>query len=67
MAVAEDFPEERDLAFYTPPASHSSLILGPGHYAVYFPGEPHRPCCAVTQGGEDIRKVVFKIFWTALV
>lgn len=65
MAVTEDLLRERDLVFYTPPASYSELILGPGHYAVYFPGEPHSPCCAVTPGGEDIRKIVFKILWPA--
>lgn len=64
MNVAEDLYAASDIAFYTPPASHSSLILDPGHFVVFFPGEAHCPCCAVTPGGEDLRKVVFKILWT---
>lgn len=65
MTLVEDHLRERDLAFYSPPTSHSSLFLEPGHYAVYFPGEPHSPCCAVTEGGEEIHKIVFKIRWPA--
>lgn len=63
MHVTEDKLAASDLAFHSAPERHSCLVLQPGHYAVYFPGEPHCPCCAVEPGGEIIRKVVFKILW----
>ena len=63
MEITEDKLRDGDVAYYSRPASHSSLILEPDHYAVYFPGEPHCPCGAVAPGGEDIRKIVFKILW----
>ncbi|MCC8193803.1 MAG: YhcH/YjgK/YiaL family protein, partial [Deltaproteobacteria bacterium] len=63
MVLTEDLLAERDLAFYASPPSPGSFVLAPGHYAVYFPGEPHCPCCAATPGGEAIRKIVFKILW----
>lgn len=62
MRCTEDALESRDVAFYTPPGQYSSLFLDPGHYAVYFPGEPHAPCCSVG-APETIRKIVFKILW----
>ena len=65
LDMTEDLLEERDLAFYSRPAQYSSLILAPGHYGIYFPGELHCPCCAVTPGGEEIRKIIFKIRWTS--
>ena len=64
VTVTEDCLEERDVAFYTRPERYSTIFLDPGQYVVYFPGELHCPCCAATPGGEDIRKVVFKIRWT---
>ena len=65
MNVLEDNLEQGDIAFYSSPARHGSLVLEPGQYAVYFPGEPHCPCCAANPGGDAIRKVVFKILWPA--
>jgi uncharacterized protein, YhcH/YjgK/YiaL family len=64
VSITENFLEERDVAYYTRPASHCSFIVDPGQYVVFFPGELHCPCCAATPGGEDIRKVVLKIRWT---
>ena len=64
MNVLEDNLEKGDIAFYSSPARHGALVLEPGQYAVYFPGEPHCPCCAANAGGDAIRKVVFKILWT---
>lgn len=63
MSLVEDALQTRDVAFYTAPPLYSSLVLEPGHYTVYFPGEPHAPCCAVERTGETIRKIVFKILW----
>lgn len=36
------------------------LDLKPGMYAVFMPGEPHKPGCAVKES-EEIKKVVVKV------
>lgn len=63
LAVTEDALQERDVVFYAHPARYSSLLLTPGCFVVYVPGEPHCPNCAVSESGDDIRKIVFKILW----
>lgn len=59
--LIEDLLAERDLAFYRRPAVCATLILHPGDYAVYLPGELHCPRCAVAFPGEPVRRIVFKI------
>ncbi len=61
--LTEDRLRADDVAFYTAPEQYNTLLLSPGHYAVYFPGELHCPCCAARPRGESIRKIVFKIQW----
>ena len=58
--IVEDHLADRDIAFYDCPAQASELIMHPGMFAVFFPGELHQPCCAV---GEPalIRKIVIKV------
>lgn len=63
LTVTEDLLASRDVAFYAPPSSWSTLIFQPGDFAVYFPNEPHCPCCAVAPEGEEIRKIVVKVLW----
>ncbi|GHV53723.1 hypothetical protein FACS1894206_04980 [Deltaproteobacteria bacterium] len=63
LAVTEDNFAANDVAFYTRPALYNSVILLPSCYAVYLPGEPHCPNCAVGSPGETARKIVFKILF----
>jgi len=51
---------ERDIAFVAPQTHETRIVLTPGMYAIFFPGELHRPCRAVTQAMQ-IKKVVIKI------
>ena len=37
-----------------------ALTLKPGRFAIFMPGEPHKPGCAVGDPGE-IKKVVIKV------
>ncbi len=37
-----------------------SILLRPGDFAVFYPGEPHQALCAVSTPA-PIRKAVFKI------
>ena len=56
----DNFLAERDIAFVTQQENETKIILTPGMYAVFFPGELHRPCRAVNQAMQ-IKKVVIKI------
>lgn len=56
----DNFLAERDIAFVAQQENETKIILTPGMYAVFFPGELHRPCRAVNQAMQ-IKKVVIKI------
>lgn len=58
--VTEDFAQQRDVVFYQKTLNESVITLLPGMFAIFFPYDIHRPCCAP---GEPaiIRKAVIKI------
>jgi YhcH/YjgK/YiaL family protein len=58
--VTEDRLAERDVRFFAEVAGESELVLEAGSYAVFFPGEVHRPGCALG-AGEAVRKLVVKV------
>ena len=51
---------ERDIAFVAQQANETRLVLMPGMFAIFFPGELHRPCRTL-HVGRQIKKVVMKI------
>ncbi len=51
---------EHDIAFVARQDKESRVILTPGMYAIFFPGELHRPCRA-SRLPMQIKKVVIKI------
>lgn len=51
---------EKDIAFVEPQANETKIILFPEMFAIFYPGELHRPCRAVQQP-RRIKKVVIKI------
>ncbi len=57
--VAEPYDAARDLIFYHDVRGESLLHLDAGQFAVFYPGEIHRP--GITAGDAKIRKVVVKI------
>lgn len=57
---AKDQLLERDIAFVHPQANETRLVLTPGMFAVFFPGELHKPCRALNTP-MPIKKVVIKI------
>jgi biofilm protein TabA len=60
LAATEDRLAQDDIAFYPPPANESFIDLAPRMFVVFFPGELHRPGCAI--GSPDaIRKIVIKV------
>ena len=54
-----EFDEENDFGLRTGP-EHCGMTLGGGHFAVFFPGELHKPSCK-TPGCDHVRKAVVKI------
>jgi biofilm protein TabA len=51
---------EKDIAFVAPISDESVLRLTPGMFAIFYPGELHKPCRAVN-APMLIKKVVIKI------
>jgi biofilm protein TabA len=60
LPIVEDLIEMRDLAFYADPTNETFVVVEPGSYLFFLPGELHRPCLAVGKATE-IRKIVVKI------
>lgn len=58
--VAEDLAESKDIIFYEQSLNEIELIMQPGHFAVFFPEDVHRPGCQ-HGGSAKIRKVVVKV------
>lgn len=52
--IAEDYQLCNHIAL------EQSMVLIPGMFAVFMPGEPHKPGCVV-ESGRDIKKVVVKV------
>jgi len=65
LTATEDNLEARDVAYYATPANEYFMDLDPGAYAVFMPGELHRPCVASHEAAA-LRKVVVKIHHTLL-
>ena len=55
-----DGNEANDIYFYSQCPNESFLIAEPGCYNVFFPGDIHRPGCAVSDSVK-IKKVVVKV------
>jgi len=58
--ILDDRRDTHDIAFYAPPTNEHCVDLKPGMFAIFLPGELHRPCCAVDKPAA-IRKAVVKI------
>ncbi len=56
----EDRLATQDLAFFNQIDGEQFLAMLPGDFVVFWPGDAHRPLCAVTEP-VTIRKVVIKV------
>ncbi|MCZ9231648.1 N-acetylneuraminate anomerase [Escherichia albertii] len=56
----EEFHHEDDYQLCSAIENEQAIILKPGMFAVFMPGEPHKPGCVVGESGE-IKKVVVKV------
>jgi YhcH/YjgK/YiaL family protein len=58
--LGEDLLATRDLLFYTDVQDEATLTMRPGSFAVFMPGDVHRPGGAIGEPA-PIRKVVMKV------
>lgn len=64
--IEKDELAERDLVFYKQVDEEVNLVLTPGRYAIFFPGDVHRPGC-IHNNQQQVKKIVIKIAVSLLV
>lgn len=57
---ATDYDAENDFYLVGNMTNASEVVLQPGMFAVFFPGEPHKPGCEIAQP-KKLKKVVIKL------
>jgi len=61
LTVKTPYDPEKDWEFYHD-AEMSECNIEAGNFAIFFPGEPHKPGCTVTgKRVSDIKKLIMKI------
>lgn len=61
----DEWHREEDYQLCSEIANEQVVTLKPGMFAVFMPGEPHKPGCIIAEPGE-IKKVVVKVNATLL-
>ncbi len=61
MQQEDTYDESRDRAFWVDPSQQTSVVIGNGVFAVFFPEDAHRPCLPGPVGKEQILKATVKI------
>ena len=60
LAAATEYDADADVLFYEEPKQATSLLLLPGDFAVFGPGDAHKPGC-MAGGRHRVKKVVVKV------
>lgn len=60
LAPLQEMFEGRDIAFYPTPRHEWFVDLAPGQFAIFYPGDLHRPCVAAGEAA-PVRKAVVKL------
>ncbi len=61
LVVQKEYDPNNDIGFFTAGRDITSVVVRAGEFAVFFPGEAHRPMCQRGRGPEQVKKLVFKI------
>jgi YhcH/YjgK/YiaL family protein len=62
LSVDDDFAAGGDVRFYHQPAAiPTRLLVQPGHFAIFYPDDAHKPCCNPGDQAVVYRKLVFKV------
>ncbi|MDO4536226.1 MAG: YhcH/YjgK/YiaL family protein [Clostridium perfringens] len=60
LEMYENNFEEKDVAFFKNVEHSTRLELTNGDYAIFFPEDAHKPCCALDKP-EHVKKIVVKV------
>jgi biofilm protein TabA len=60
LVIQAAYDPQADIAFYEEPGASSSILLGPGHFTILWPGDAHKPGC-MAGGRDEVKKVVLKV------
>ncbi|MBU9825960.1 YhcH/YjgK/YiaL family protein [Rahnella perminowiae] len=63
--VDTDWLEDKDIAFLAAGEQEKTMIMQTGDFVVFYPGEVHKPLCAVGEPA-NVRKAVVKMNVSAL-
>jgi YhcH/YjgK/YiaL family protein len=61
MKEVEAYNAEKDRTMYTAPVNRTSLVIGEGFFAVFWPADAHNPQRAVNGVAGTIKKVTLKV------
>lgn len=56
-----EYDPDKDCQFFKVEKGISDHIVRAGEFAIFWPGEAHRPCCCVNGTPSRVKKFVFKI------
>ncbi|HET6231203.1 MAG TPA: YhcH/YjgK/YiaL family protein [Longimicrobiaceae bacterium] len=60
LVVETPYSGEADVVFFAEPGYSSSLLLREGDFAIFYPGDAHKPGC-MAGGKHQVKKVVVKV------
>lgn len=61
LAMATEYDGQKDYQFFTAEKDITRHLIRAGEFAVFFPGEAHRPLCSPDEGPNEVKKLIFKI------
>lgn len=59
--IVDDRLENDDIAFVKTPSEETMYVAHVNDFVIFYPGELHKPLCAINQQLAKIRKVVVKV------
>lgn len=60
LVIDTPYVEDNDIAFYRDVPGATPLVMRPGFFAVFYPGDAHKPGC-VSASPAAVRKIVVKV------
>jgi YhcH/YjgK/YiaL family protein len=60
LKVAVPYDASKDVELFALPADYTKLEMGPGRFAIFFPGQAHLPMCHLN-GPHELHKAVIKV------
>ncbi len=61
LVIDAPYVEENDIVFYRDVPGATRLTMRPGFFAVFYPGDAHKPGCIKGAAPASVRKVVVKV------